>query len=62
MQGKLPTSLSQTDADIPRRYTWDGVIHKVEHLQYHLGLRYMADEWDLLTPLSLQLQEEKYTE
>jgi hypothetical protein len=22
----------------------------------------MADDWDLLSPLSLQLQEEKYTE
>jgi hypothetical protein len=30
------------------RYTWDGVIHKVEHLQFTMGLRYLADEWEML--------------
>lgn len=28
-------------------YTWDGVIHKVDTLQYHMGLRYLAD-WEML--------------
>lgn len=28
-------------------YTWDGVIHKVNLLQYNMGLRYLAD-WEML--------------
>jgi len=28
-------------------YTWDGVIHKVNLLQYTMGLRYLAD-WEML--------------
>jgi 3-oxoacyl-[acyl-carrier protein] reductase len=28
-------------------YTWDGVIHKVNLLQYQLGIRHLAD-WDML--------------
>jgi hypothetical protein len=28
-------------------YTWDGVIHKVHHLQYHLGIWALA-EWSML--------------
>lgn len=29
-------------------YTWDGVIHKVNLLQYHMGLRHLADTWEML--------------
>jgi len=29
-------------------YTWDGVIHKVNLLQYNMGIRYMAEDWKIL--------------
>ena len=50
-------------------YTWDGVIHKVEHLQYHMGLRYLATDWETLDlglrssfdlELNLSLEEEDH--
>jgi hypothetical protein len=46
-------------AESPCRYTWDGVIHKVKHLQYDLGLRYMAEEWKML---DLNLEEDQYAD
>ena len=60
MQGQQSTLyMICSFAESSRRYTWDGVIHKVEHLQYDLGLRCMAEEWKLL---DLNLEEDQFAD
>jgi hypothetical protein len=60
MQGQQSTPhMICSFAESPCRYTWDGVIHKVKHLQNDLGLRYMAEEWKML---DLNLEEDQYAD
>jgi NAD(P)-dependent dehydrogenase (short-subunit alcohol dehydrogenase family) len=54
--GLVPSSADPRISADNCRYTWDGVIHKVELLQYHMGIRYMAD-WNLLD-VDLHIAEE----
>lgn len=42
-------------------FTWDGVIHKVNLLQYNMGLRYLAD-WEMLDLTLPPAYEERCTD